>query len=359
MSQPDASKVSERLAPPSVQDTQRMKRARPPSPKSHAPGVENSRFSQGLSASMPSSAADAHSSTSWSPSSSRLHGLSSSSPDSVEPPRKGPRLEPRASSHADIMSEYQPLAPHASIGQRRAQRAPNKVPSLYLSSKSNDRSTLYDHDVPEPAIRSAPPQQRQFGPDARLPPPSFLFKASERDMSDNEELQKHRHLPYQQHEIHGYLPTPGGTPRLFCPQYSALPSPAYHTSRIDPYAARSTRERHSIQYELARRASDPHAETDFGTARPRSPISKKAHFLSLFSDFFDSLSDSRTLKATLEHQIRASNTLLQTLQRSSEVLEEAVDQRLQRETKAWESRFIQMEARLKQMEARLDTQMHE
>ena len=142
-------------------------------------------------------------------------------------------------------------------------------------------------------------------------------------------------------------------------RYSALPSPAYHTSRIDPYAARSTRERHSIQYELARRASDPHAETDFGAARPRSPISKKAHFLSLFSDFFDSLSDSRTLKATLEHQIRASNTLLQTLQRSSEVLEEAVDQRLQRETKAWESRFIQMEARLKQMEARLDTQMHE
>ena len=79
----------------------------------------------------------------------------------------------------------------------------------------------------------------------------------------------------------------------------------------------------------------------------------KMHFLSLFSDFFDSLQDSRTLKANLEYQIRSSNTLLQTLQRSNRVLEETVDRRVREETASWHARVERLEEQLERTNAEL------
>lgn len=90
-----------------------------------------------------------------------------------------------------------------------------------------------------------------------------------------------------------------------------------------------------------------------GGEAPQGSAPNKAHFLSLFSSFYDSLSDSRALKTTLEHQINASNALLQTLQRSSQVLEDAVEQRVRQYTQVWESRLSRMEERLARIEARL------
>lgn len=84
----------------------------------------------------------------------------------------------------------------------------------------------------------------------------------------------------------------------------------------------------------------------------RSPPSNKTQFLALFSNFYDSLQDSRTLKATLEDQVRRSNTLLQTLQRSARVLELTVERRLNAERSVWESKVQALEERCQRLERR-------
>ncbi|KAJ1032424.1 hypothetical protein NDA16_000450 [Ustilago loliicola] len=131
---------------------------------------------------------------------------------------------------------------------------------------------------------------------------------------------------------------PGG----HVPQTATLPSPAYHTTQF----ARG--------HPGGRQAYNPPP-----TARLpdhlRSPPSSKAHFLSLFSDFYDSLYDSRTLKATLEDQIKRSNMLLQTLQSSRRVLEETVERRVREERVLWEGRVRGLEARVRELEAKTGT----
>uniref|UniRef100_V5GWA0 Uncharacterized protein n=2 Tax=Kalmanozyma brasiliensis (strain GHG001) TaxID=1365824 RepID=V5GWA0_KALBG len=126
------------------------------------------------------------------------------------------------------------------------------------------------------------------------------------------------------------------------PQTATLPSPAYHTTQF----ARG--------HPSGRQAYNPPP-----TARLpdhlRSPPSSKQHFLSLFSDFYDSLHDSRTLKATLEDQIKRSNTLLQTLQSSRRVLEETVERRVREERVLWEGRVRGLEARVRELEAKTGT----
>ena len=131
---------------------------------------------------------------------------------------------------------------------------------------------------------------------------------------------------------------PGG----HVPQTATLPSPAYHTTQF------------ARNHPAGRQAYNPPP-----TARLpdhlRSPPSSKAHFLSLFSDFYDSLYDSRTLKATLEDQIKRSNTLLQTLQSSRRVLEETVERRVREERVLWEGRVRGLEARVRELEAKTGT----
>ncbi|SPO24994.1 uncharacterized protein UTRI_01513_B [Ustilago trichophora] len=128
---------------------------------------------------------------------------------------------------------------------------------------------------------------------------------------------------------------PGG----HVPQTATLPSPAYHTTQF----ARG--------HPSGRQPYNP-PPTARLPEHLRSPPSSKAHFLSLFSDFYDSLYDSRTLKATLEDQIKRSNTLLQTLQSSRRVLEETVERRVREERVLWEGRVRGLEARVRELEAK-------
>lgn len=132
---------------------------------------------------------------------------------------------------------------------------------------------------------------------------------------------------------------PGG----HVPQTATLPSPAYHTT----------------QFARGGQAGGRQGYNPPPTARLpdhlRSPPSSKSHFLSLFSDFYDSLYDSRTLKATLEDQIKRSNTLLQTLQSSRRVLEETVERRVREERVLWEGRVRGLEARVRELEAKTGT----
>lgn len=82
-------------------------------------------------------------------------------------------------------------------------------------------------------------------------------------------------------------------------------------------------------------------------------LASKAQFLSLFSSFYDSLSDSRTLKLTLEDQVRRSNALLQTLQKSTRVLEATVERKLAEERAGWEVRVGRLEEQVRILTARL------
>ncbi|PWN45269.1 hypothetical protein IE81DRAFT_344957 [Ceraceosorus guamensis] len=150
---------------------------------------------------------------------------------------------------------------------------------------------------------------------------------------------------------HGYA-APLASAR-FVPQTATLPSPAYHTTAF------------------MRGGGPPGAPPGGGAAPPRtaglpqppptarlpehlrSPPSSKTQFLALFSNFYDSLTDSRTLKATLEDQVRRSNTLLQTLQRSSRVLDATVDRRIKEERGMWETRVHTLEDRVRELEGKL------
>ncbi|GAC99002.1 hypothetical protein PHSY_006599 [Pseudozyma hubeiensis SY62] len=126
------------------------------------------------------------------------------------------------------------------------------------------------------------------------------------------------------------------------PQTATLPSPAYHTTQ---FARGQPSGRQAYNPPPTARLPD----------HLRSPPSSKAHFLSLFSDFYDSLYDSRTLKATLEDQIKRSNTLLHTLQSSRRVLEETVERRVRDERVLWEGRVRGLEARVRELEAKTGT----
>ncbi|UZJ56965.1 hypothetical protein CBS101457_006285 [Exobasidium rhododendri] len=154
----------------------------------------------------------------------------------------------------------------------------------------------------------------------------------------------------------------------FVPQTATLPSPAYHTTqfmRSHPAAGATTNSMNP--------GHDPRMAAVVGsnavpktaglnpppTARLpehlRSPPSSKTQFLSLFSNFYDSLIDSRTLKATLEDQVRRSNTLLQTLQKSSRVLELTVDRRMREERNLWEAKVKALEERFVRLEKQVGT----
>lgn len=71
----------------------------------------------------------------------------------------------------------------------------------------------------------------------------------------------------------------------------------------------------------------PQSPATHGPPMQAPPPSSKAAFLDLFSNFYDSLGDSRVLSRTLDDQLRRSATLLQTLHDSARTLEDAVDRR--------------------------------
>lgn len=152
------------------------------------------------------------------------------------------------------------------------------------------------------------------------------------------------------------LPPSSSTPLTsrFVPHTATLPSPAYHTTRMMQGPAGNS----MLPQGSGPSVQAPPKTTNLTPGPPtaripdhlRSPPSSKTQFLSLFSNFYDSLSDSRMLKATLEDQVRRSNALLQTLQKSSKVLEATVDRKIREERSVWESKVKHLEARIARLE---------
>lgn len=223
-----------------------------------------------------------------------------------------------------------------SLIQRRGPEAIAKMPRLHLDQEKAHNA--YPEAAPQMA-RSAPPHQHSFGPDAHLPPPSRLFRARERDfgyapLSNDAAYDDPRKVSPSHTVYYDPVSAPSSaTPRTFMPHAAALPSPAYHANHLGH--------------------GRPDYASDASDETYQRMSANKMQFLALFSDFYESLSDSRTLKVTLEYQIRSSNALLHTLQRSNKVFDETVDRRVRQESQAWESRFARLEDRLDRMDARL------
>ncbi|PWZ00898.1 hypothetical protein BCV70DRAFT_84421 [Testicularia cyperi] len=285
-----------------------------------------------------------------------------------------------ASSSAGYDDNFEHSSSMPGLARRRGDAAQAKASRLHIDTGSSSAFDAAVMSKGQAVAKSAPPQKLSFGQDGREPPlpfdqaprdgpryappgPSGLLSASIRpeqravsgsrlaehpdsfrkDDRDEELRMREPRMPEVPHTANPLARhTPvSRMPPGYVPQTATLPSPAYHTTQF------------------ARGANAGGPRTAYNpppTARLpdhlRSPPSSKAHFLSLFSDFYDSLYDSRTLKATLEDQIKRSNTLLQTLQSSRRVLEETVDRRVREERTAWEGRVRGLEARVRELEAK-------
>ena len=276
------------------------------------------------------------------------------------------------------------------LARRRGDAAQAKASRLHIDTGSSSASSFDSHALHAPSraggiAKSAPPQKLSFGPESMDPPTPYdsartqgtrlggaqhtgnysHYSTSQKDqrvvsgsrLPDTGDLSRkesredllgirdgprvqdmpHTANPLARHPQQSSARGPGPGGNGYVPQTATLPSPAYHTTQF----ARGAR---------------PTGLNPPPTARLpdhlRSPPSSKAHFLSLFSDFYESLHDSRTLKATLEDQIKRSNTLLQTLQSSRRVLEETVERRVREERVLWEGRVRGLEARVRELEAK-------
>lgn len=258
------------------------------------------------------------------------HGRTAYSPMTLA--RHDAYASPRDASlkRSTLSTEYGYERLLAPPSQRRESDALPKAPRLSFDAQEPSPALLRmlpGHGL-EP--RSAPPHQHQFGPESRRASSSYW---------PGHDREGRRMPPLDAYEEGGPPPPTHPEPSAAHRAYpSRMPSPSYHTSHVGA--------RHDAGY--------PPGEADPETPSLRSPHDSKAQFLSLFSDFFDTLSDSRTLKATLEYQIRSSNALLQTLQRGSKVFDETVDRRLQQESEAWQTRFTHLEKQIDRMDARMD-----
>lgn len=265
--------------------------------------------------------------------------------------------------------EHSPSVP--GLARRRGDAAQAKASRLHIDTGSSSAFDSHALAKGQGVAKSAPPQKLTFGIDSR-DQPAMPFDQSQRYTQPGTQLAAMRteqravssgrlaehvepfrrderddtlglrearmpDLPHTANPLARHAPGSRMGPG-YVPQTATLPSPAYHTTQFARGPGGP-----------ARNLPNPPM-----TARLpdhlRSPPSSKSHFLSLFSDFYDSLHDSRTLKATLEDQIRRSNTLLQTLQSSRRVLEETVERRVREERVQWEGRVRGLEARVRELE---------
>ncbi|WFD00663.1 hypothetical protein MYAM1_003414 [Malassezia yamatoensis] len=228
-----------------------------------------------------------------------------------------------------------------SLIQRRNETGA-KVPRLTLDQQGEAPGYRTLHLDPMSMSRSAPAHHSAFGNESNHPGSPLYLRQRERGpnrlprgpLREPDQLPRPSSPHVFTYDSHGAY---GGVSRAYVPPL-AMNSPAYHAN------ASSQRPVPKHPYET---------EPD-GDSSSLQLGSNRAQFLSLFSNFYDSLSDSRTLKATLEHQIHASNTLLQTLQRSNQVLEDSVDRRIHQQSQGFELRFSRLEYRLDQIEQRME-----
>lgn len=233
------------------------------------------------------------------------------------------------------------------------------APPTKVSFEGSDiRSHYYPDSISRGAVAGAAaqqppsPSQNRVGPQqSGYPPHTMTSGGGQEGIPSSRSVQ-----PLDGHASSArggpYPSYPGPTPvtSRFVPQTATLPSPAYHTTRFAQNGGGPSHSSNSMaapgSLPLPRTNNNSYPPSGGSSQIPststrlipdhlRSPPSSKDHFLSLFSNFYDSLSDSRTLKLTLEDQVRRCNTLLTTLSKTTNVLEATVERKLKEERVIW------------------------
>ncbi|BGP20253.1 hypothetical protein JCM10213_003062 [Rhodosporidiobolus nylandii] len=217
--------------------------------------------------------------------------------------REGKAFAPPMTHRLPSVGQPRPSPPHPTY--HPLQPAPHPLHSSHSHSQSHPHS--YSHQ-----------QQHQHQPPHSAHPHSAHH-------SQYTQQQQHQ----QQHGPPSPLPPMlGGRPSpSLAPAHPPPPPHSSHPSHAPPLSASAS-----------------------GSSTGATPTSKQA-FLSLFSTFYDSLSDSRVLASSLDSQIARASSLLQTLQNAEGVLERLVDERLSRFERRTDERWRAIEGRLGALEA--------
>ncbi|GAA5870724.1 hypothetical protein JCM8547_005039 [Rhodosporidiobolus lusitaniae] len=242
---------------------------------------------------------------------------------------------PLVSSSSYYIRPNQPLGPGvpypsastptASSSSASKQRPP--PPHHSSSSRQPSPQTSY-HPLQRPPSQSGLPSHYQHGPISPLPP---------MQVQGGHSHHPHPHAHSHPHHDPRTAPGPRSSPS-FAPQTAPLP-PSYPSHHHPP----------------------PHTAplASSSSSAPRDPSSSssssssKQAFLSLFSTFYDSLSDSRVLTSNLEGQIHRAAALLQTLQNAEGVFERLVEEKVSRVERVAEERWRSVERRVTSIEERV------
>ncbi|KAK4703530.1 hypothetical protein P7C70_g2686, partial [Phenoliferia sp. Uapishka_3] len=255
--------------------------------------------------------------------SSRMGGLATARPDfagerrgSLGEPSRG---RPSAASKADrsrgpATASSQPPPPPPS-----SRREP--YPSVTQPAQNQRGSGPSEGSSYHPREREQHQLHRQSLPLGQGPPPPPHSVS-------------HPHYPATAHSFH---PNPQQQQQMQPPPRSARPytnnSPPTNSHHSPPSAHHLSHSQQSVQHAqhspLPPHTAQPQLQQQQQQQQQGNPQnSSKAAFLSLFSTFYDSLSDSRVLAQTLEDQIRRSSSLLHTLHESGKVFEDMLDKRV-------------------------------
>lgn len=162
--------------------------------------------------------------------------------------------------------------------------------------------------------------------------------------------QRHPHSRYPPHQLPAQPQQPNGRERSPPPPGTAHQY-AFPAQYLYPSTSANSTGGGGPLSPLPRQP--PTASTSVHSPPNSASASSKTAFLSLFSTFYDSLSDSRILSRTLESQIHKSTALLTTLQDSGRVFEELLEARVGKVARDQARETELIERRLKRLEGRV------
>ncbi|GAA6034659.1 hypothetical protein JCM8097_001103 [Rhodosporidiobolus ruineniae] len=246
----------------------------------------------------------------------------------------------------------QPLPPLSAREHRGGDGQQNQPPLVSSSTYYIRPNQPLGPGVPFPSSASTPtttgppPSSKALPPPPpsahRLPPMSARGNSPQQIYRDHPSSSSHRHHPQSAHPFSAHYSQQQ--------QQHSQPSQRPHGSPSYPSSAALPPHASTSSSSAAAGAVPP---TPSASASSAAAANSKQAFLSLFSTFYDSLSDSRVLTSTLEGQISRASALLHTLQSAESVLERLVDERVGRYERTMDERTRGWEGRLRGLEERV------
>ena len=157
------------------------------------------------------------------------------------------------------------------------------------------------------------------------------------------QAQAHANAAYNQ-QMRTHLPPPPNTAAIIDRQHAAEAGRPHHGDNMGALPSPS--------YFAAQQAAlqNMPANGPLTSSHAVQHHSSKASYLQVFDTFYDALSDSRVLKATLEEQLRKSSGLLQTLQASASMIENMVRREFREMQREMIKDLMVLERRIERLE---------